>query len=109
MKNRILTAIKIGWWAFKNPAAINPHNMRLISDLMELIFKSARESLPVMTRIACIHPTLGQQNLVSLWAGPSMKADPYERITELKQEIESLKYQLLIEVKKNESILSEAK
>lgn len=103
MKNlyyRISNAFKIGLWAFRNPQTINDHNFRMLSDLLRLILKVAAESKPVMTKIGYIHPDSKEQNdIVTIWAGSGLGADPYDRITELKKEISMLRAQLLSTVK----------
>jgi len=105
MKNlyyRISNAFKIGVWAFRNPQTINQVNFKMLSDILELILKVAKESRPMMCKIACVHPETNEQlDIVSIWAGAGLGADPYKRITELKRETELLKAQLLDNVKSN--------
>jgi len=96
---RILNAIKIAIWAFRNPKSIQPSNMKMISDLLGLILKVAKESRPYMTSIAYVHPdTKDNMEIVAIWAGAGIGADPNKRIAELQKEISSLKTQLLVNI-----------
>lgn len=93
---RIKNSFKIAYWAFKNPQSLQPSNFKMLSDLLGLILKVAKESRPLMTRLAFIHPeTKEQQDIVSIWAGAGLGADPYKRIEELQKEIRLLKAQAL--------------
>ncbi len=93
---RIANAIKMGWWAFRNPQTIDATNFKMLSEVLKLILTVATESRPRMCKIASIHPnTKENQDIVSLWAGAGMGADPYDRITELKKEVELLRLSLL--------------
>ena len=66
---RIGNPIKLAWWAFKNPLTISPSNFKMLSDLLGLIMKVATENRHRMTRIAYVHPTEGEQQIVAIWAG----------------------------------------
>ena len=77
---RVATGLKIGWCAFKNPKTISASNFKMLSDLLALIFKVAQEDRHMMTHIAYVHPTEGDQQIVSIWAGAGMGADPVKRI-----------------------------
>ena len=93
---RISNAIKIGIWAFKNPQSIQESNMKMLSDLFGLILKVAKESRPYMTSIAYVHPdTKDNMEIVAIWAGAGIGADPNKRIGGLHKEISSLKAQLI--------------
>lgn len=91
---RITNAIKIGWWAFKNPDIFNEVNFRMLSDLFVLIMKVATEDRHLMTHIAYVHPEEGEKQIVSIWAGAGMGAEPTKRIAELLKENSMLKAQL---------------
>ena len=105
MKNlyyRFSNALKIGFWAFRNPLSVNQINFKMLSDLLGLILKVSQESRPIMCKIACVHPETNESwDIVSIWAGAGLGANPYNRITELKEEIEILKAQLLDNIKSN--------
>lgn len=96
---RITNAIKIGWWAFKNPLTINSSNFKMLSDLLAMIFRVANKNENRMAKIAYIHPTEGEQEIVSIWAGAGIAADPYDRITELISENRKLKIELAKQIK----------
>ena len=52
-----------------------------------------------MTQIAYIHPDTKEQcEIVSIWAGAGIGAEPNKRISELQKEISQLKAQLLSHV-----------
>ncbi len=93
--NRIINALKFGWWAFKNPETISPSNFKMLGDLLCLILKVSSEHRHMMTHIACIHPETGKNHeIVSIWAGAGIDSDPIKRITELINENETLKSRL---------------
>lgn len=96
--NRITNAIKLFWWAYKNPVALNESNFKMISDLLGLILKVAKESKHMMTHIAYVHPEEGEKQIVSIWAGAGIGAEPTKRISELLAENEKLRSQLSIYV-----------
>lgn len=106
MKNayyRIINSIKIGLWAFNNAETLNGNNFKMLSDLLGLILKVAKESRPIMSQIAFIHPDSKEKHdIVSVWAGAGLGADPYNRIMELQKEISRLKALLLDNVKQTE-------
>ncbi len=91
---RVATGVKIGWWAFKNPKTLSASNFKMLSDLLALIFKVAQEDRHMMTHIAYVHPEEGEQQIVSIWAGAGMGADPVKRIKELLDENAKLKIEL---------------
>jgi hypothetical protein len=53
---RITNALKIGWWAFKNPDSLKESNFKMLSDLFGLIMKVATEDRNMMTHLAYVHP-----------------------------------------------------
>ena len=68
--------------------------LKLMSDILTMIFKVASENKPYMSNIAYIDPDKKQQNIVSLWAGAGIGANPIKRIIELREENEFLRLQL---------------
>lgn len=91
---RITNALKIGWWAFKNPDSLKESNFKMLSDLFGLIMKVATEDRHMMTHLAYVHPEEGEKQIVSIWAGAGVGADPTKRIAELLKENSMLKAQL---------------
>lgn len=91
---RVATGVKVGWWAFKNPKTLLTTNFKMLSDLLALIFKVAEEDRHRMTHIAYVHPEEGEQQIVSIWAGAGIGADPLKRIKELLDENAKLKIQI---------------
>lgn len=90
----VANGFKLGYWAFKNPLTIAPSNFKMLSDLLGLILAVAKEDRHRMTHIAFVHPTEGEQQIVSIWAGAGMDADPTKRIAELLAENSRLKIEL---------------
>jgi hypothetical protein len=86
--------LKLGYWAFKNPQTISPSNFKMLSDLLGLILAVAKDNRHRITHIAFIHPTEGEQQIVSIWAGAGMDADPTKRISELLKENSLLRLEL---------------
>jgi hypothetical protein len=91
---RITNAFKIGLWAFKNPDSLKESNFKMLSDLFGLIMKVATEDRHMMTHLAYVHPEEGEKQIVSIWAGAGMGAEPTKRIAELLKENSMLKAQL---------------
>lgn len=92
--NRFVNSIKTAWWAWKNPSVLTINNFRMLSDLHKMIMQVATENRHRMTHIAYIHPTEGEKQIVSIWAGAGMAAEPTKRIAELLEENSKLKAQL---------------
>lgn len=91
---RVAAGIRIGWWAFRNPQTISESNFKMLSSLLCLIVKVAEEDKHMMTHIAYVHPDEGEKQIVSIWAGAGIGADPVKRIKELLDENTKLKNQL---------------
>jgi hypothetical protein len=99
---RIVNSIKFGWWAYKNPRTLNSSIFKMLSDLLELILKVAREEKHYMSHIAYIHPEDKElKEIVSIWAGAGIGATPTKRIAELIEENSKLKFQLSQYIKEN--------
>jgi hypothetical protein len=106
MKNRLKNALKLFYWAFKNPQTFQNHNFKMMSDLMILILKVADENRPYMSHIAFVHPETGEEcKIVSIWAGATFDSDPVNRISELVSENQYLKRLLKKETIESENIL----
>lgn len=92
---RIRSAFYFGSWAFMNPDTVTISNFTMLSDLLIMIFKVAEERRHMMTNIACIHPDTGKDHdIVTIWAGSGIGADPIKRISELIKENDILKNEL---------------
>jgi hypothetical protein len=91
---RIINAFKVGIWAYKNPKSLKENNFKMLSDLFELIMKVSIEDKHMMTHIAYVHPEEGEKQIVSIWAGAGVGAEPTKRIEELLKENSKLKLQL---------------
>lgn len=91
---RIINALKFGYYAFKNPVTLQAHNFKMLADLHGLIMKVAIEDRHMMSHIAYVHPEEGEKQIVSIWAGAGIAAEPTKRIAELLEENRKLKNQL---------------
>lgn len=92
----IKNAIKIGYWAYKNPLVLQAHNFKILSELFAMIMKVASENRPMMVHIGMVQLTETPDKakmppLVSIWAGAGSGAEPLKRIQELLSEIDLLK------------------
>lgn len=96
---RITNAIKIGWWAFKNPKSLHEGNFKMLSDLLCLILKVAQERHPMMSKIGIVHPDGEHEEIVAIWAGAGIGASPTARISELLEENSRLKRELSNQIK----------
>ena len=91
---RIKNSITIAWWAFQNPDTLHTSNFKMLSSLLELILKVATENRHMMTHIAYAYPDGEQKQIVSIWAGAGIGAEPTKRISELLAENAMLKAKL---------------
>ena len=98
---RITNALKICWWAFINPKTMQHSTFKMASDILVMIMKVASEDRHRMTHIAFIHPEDNKEHqIVSIWAGAGIAADPLKRIAELIEENRRLKLLIAEEIKK---------
>jgi len=100
---RVKNAFKLFIWALKKPDTLNQNTFKMLSDLMVLIMKVATENRHYMAHIAYIHPDEGEKQIVSIWAGAGVGADPQKRIAELLSENSILKAQLARSIPQNEA------
>ena len=91
---RISNAFKIFFWALRNPKSLQESNFKMLSSLFELIMKVAHERTHYMSKVAIIHPDIEDGEIVSIWAGAGLGADPINRIEELKAENSRLRREL---------------
>jgi hypothetical protein len=82
--------VRIGW---RKPGMFTVGTFTSLNTLMELLLKVADEGKPIMTKLAVVVAN-EQHDLVTVWAGKGASADPYDRIVELRKEIDELKVQL---------------
>lgn len=82
--------VRIGW---TQPEMFTIGTFQSMSKLMEILLKVANEGTPTMTKLAVIVAN-EQHDLVTVWAGKGANANPYDRIVELRNEIDGLKVQL---------------
>ncbi len=105
MKNRIINTIKLARLAWINPQVFQTHTFKMLSDMLILIFKVAKENHHMMTNVAIVHPDGESEQIVSIWAGAGIGATPNKRITELLEENKILKRELseIVSKKQNEN------
>jgi hypothetical protein len=92
--HKTINAFKVGYLAFKFPEAFSEGNIKMITSLFVLIFKVANEDRHIMSHVAYIHPVEGEKQIVSIWAGAGMDADPTKSIAQLFKENATLKAEL---------------
>ena len=98
---RISNASKLFVWALMKPDTFNKSAFKMLSDLMTMILKVANENRHYMTHIAYVHPDEGEKQIVSIWAGAGVGAEPQKRIAELIEENNILKAQIARNVSSN--------
>ena len=86
----IALLIRIGW---VQPGMFTVGTFKSMSTLMETLLKVANEGTPMMSRLAVVIAN-EQHDVVTIWAGKGANADPYNRIVELRDEIDELRRQL---------------
>jgi hypothetical protein len=92
---RILNAIKVGWWTYKNPEVFGVNVFKMLGDLLNLILKVSTEDRHYMTEIIVTNQRTGvKQPIVHIWAGAGILAEPTKRIQELLEENAMLKERL---------------
>jgi hypothetical protein len=97
---RFINALKIAYFAYKNPRVFRQHTFKMLADLFELILKVSHEDRHMMTHIAFVHPEEGTEHqIVSIWAGAGAAAEPTKRIKELVEENSRLKLLLNQQIK----------
>lgn len=91
---KIRNAVRMFYWAIKNPESLSLSHFKLISDLLGIILKASSEHRHMMTQIAFVHPTNSEDEIISLWVGSGIGASPTKRLSELLEENSLLKAQL---------------
>lgn len=91
---RLINAVKVGWLAFRHPHVLKKSNLKLAVDLLNLILKVSLEDKHMMTHIGFVYPDEGEKQIVSIWAGAGLAAEPTKRISELISENTVLKEKL---------------
>lgn len=74
------------WIGFLNPEISTEQAFVNIAKLFECALKVANEDKPFIT-----HLIMNDKRIVSFWMYPGLSKNPTDRITELNNEIESLK------------------
>lgn len=97
--NSFVSGFTFGVWHFKNPQVVQASNFKMLSDLFSLIMKVSTENRHTMTHVAYVHPDEGEKQIVSIWAGAGISAEPTKRIAELIKENERLKREISILIK----------
>jgi len=92
---KLLNAIRIGWFFFRNPLFMNPDNLQSMVKVMQFILDVGKWNRPMMTQFGMFHfKTKEFVSIVNLWAGPSIDSCPTERIKELIKENQELRSEL---------------
>jgi len=98
---KIICFLKFGYWAFNNNDVLAEKTFKMLGEMLNLIMAVANEHKPYLTHICFIHPELGEQSIVSIWAGAGAGAEPIKRIEQLAKEKAVLEQQIkrLLEAK----------
>lgn len=99
---RIVNAVKIAWWAYMNPNSLTDKHFEMLSDLFAIIIKVGIEHRPMMCHVAIIHPDEGEKQIVSIWAGAGIGAEPIKRIEELTTENIKLREEIARLIRENQ-------
>lgn len=94
MYYRIVNAIIVGWYGFKNPEVFQRRNFNMLCKLFGAIIKVAKEEKPQIMHIGYVQPNGEEKPLVSIWAGSGIGASPIKRISELTAENSLIKAEL---------------
>lgn len=92
MKNillrKIVCAVRMCWFGFCHSDILTEDIFKSMVKLFEFIFKCIEDDKPYS-----IHLSIGENRLASLWIYPRIK-NPIDRITDLQNEIDSLKIEI---------------
>lgn len=97
---RFFTRFTIGFQlfilGFRKSNVFTLSNFERMCELYEQVWKTASRGDPQMMKIATVHPEKNDEvlPLVSVWVGPGVDADPWDRVRELRKENEYLREQL---------------
>jgi hypothetical protein len=92
---RFVNSIILGYVAFKNPQSLlSMDNFKMLTDLCAFLMKVAEEKRPYITKIATISPLEETLEMVVIWAGAGIGAEPFERIEQLAKENQMLKSEI---------------
>lgn len=99
---RFVKAAQMAWMAFNNPFLFDKANFKTMAKVLEIVLKVGAERRPMMFHVAYVYPSFQEKSdVVSIWAGAGVGANPTERIKELVAENEKLKKILAEEIKKS--------
>lgn len=86
----LTNACRIFYLCLKKPEFVP--QLEMLNHLAELMIKVVDEEQPYMTQIAAVNTeTKKNYDIVSIWAGKGVGADPVKRIRELRDENDLLK------------------
>lgn len=92
--NKLIYAIKMGYFTFKNPKIFQRGFMNMIKDIFNFIIITHKNKEPMATHMV-INVGEGEHiDLVSLWCSVGADASPIKRLTELKAENDILNEKL---------------
>lgn len=96
MIRRIICAVTMLIFAYKNPSVFDKDIFKTLSDILSLILKVSIEGKPYMTKIMVKLPDIEEcEEIVTIWVGSGISASPIKRIAELIDENNGLKAELL--------------
>lgn len=102
--SRFIKAAQMAWMAFKHPLLFDKGNFKAMGEILKIVLKVGAERRPMMVHVAYVHPSLNEDgDVVTIWAGAGVGANPAKRIKELAEENDKLKRLLAEQVKNSEN------
>ncbi len=88
-----------GYTYWKNPHDFTNQSFEFVGNIMKQIDATAKEKTNFITQVATVHKDTGKEVVkISFWTGvydcETAQETPFERIEQLKKEIEILKSQI---------------
>jgi hypothetical protein len=91
---KVIIALQVAVMAYKNPNVLTEVNFKMLCSLLKLILEVSESRNHRLSHLCYLHPEEGQKEIVSIWAGAGVGAEPIKRIEELISENQQLKNQL---------------
>ena len=94
---KIKTSLMVAYVAYKNPKLFIDHNLKMMSGLLILIFKAAKDNNAKMTKISTVvvpkekEQEQNESQVITIWIGIGAASSPTKRIKALVAENTELK------------------
>jgi hypothetical protein len=108
---RVINAFKVFFWALRNPKALHAANFEMVSGLLTQILKTSHTRDNYLSHIAIVHPDISSADgeIVTIWTGAGLGADPLKRLSKLREENNELKKQVSQLLQNADALKSEGK